>query len=76
MLRTVFPSIIRSPRLYIQRQVYVILKFQEWIYVYIYKVVKRKTKSVKLLVCMYVEVKCNDFYLQRVLHFTTLYILE
>jgi hypothetical protein len=29
MLRTVSPSIIRSLRLYIQHQVYVILKFQK-----------------------------------------------
>jgi len=30
MFRTVFPSIIRSPKLYIQHQVYVIVKFQKW----------------------------------------------
>jgi hypothetical protein len=30
MFRTVFLSIIRSPILYIQRQVYVILKFHKW----------------------------------------------
>jgi hypothetical protein len=31
MFQTVFPSIIRSPRLYIHHQVYVILKFHKWI---------------------------------------------
>ena len=31
VFRTVFPSIIRSLRLYIQHQVYVILKFQKWV---------------------------------------------
>jgi hypothetical protein len=29
--RTVFPSIIRSSRLYIQQQVYVKLKLQRWV---------------------------------------------
>ena len=31
MFRTVFPSIIRSSRLYIQQQVYVKLKLQGWV---------------------------------------------
>jgi len=31
MFQTVSPSIIGSPRLYIQHQVYVILKFQKWV---------------------------------------------
>jgi len=31
MFRTVFPSIIRSLRLYIQHQAHVILKFEKWV---------------------------------------------
>ena len=53
MFRTVSPSIIRSLRLYIQHQVYVILKFQKWVQF-----------LVSVYLCSGKNVKYNVFYLR------------